>query len=492
MEELILNFPHILESIFEYLDDESLEDCQKVSKEWSDFIRQRKFYWRRITKPYQGWKEAVDNVNSGIIQTLGEILLAQKRPCHPIFCAIYLKDIEILAEISKLYQDFDFVNNHGNYPIHSAVKTENAEIVELILSKTVKNKNPPSKKYPNLTPLHIVASKGNLCIFRLIFSQLEDEIDLDLLKVADGKTPLHLAAQNGHFELCQHLLSLVKEKNPRDKKLTTPLDEAAKNGHFEICQLYSKENVDFRNAIFLAAINGHLKICQLSNTNPKNSDGETAFHYAAKYGHAEVCRYFMSLSDDKNPADEDGETPLHWAATRGYIKICQLIVEEIEDKNPQDILGKTPLHQAARYGNIAVCKFFIGILEEKNPVTESGWTALHASASGGNLEAFQLFFEQQNPPDQSGETPLHTAVKHSNLEIVEFIIDNVKGDLSLPDIDGRTPLHYAVWEGDLKILSKLLTGANVDINLLKDKDGVTPLDVARMFNFEKILSVLQK
>jgi ankyrin repeat protein len=43
---------------------------------------------------------------------------------------------------------------------------------------------------------------------------------------ADGFTPLHIAAENGHLEICQLILRNMEKKmlkNPRNTSKTTPL-----------------------------------------------------------------------------------------------------------------------------------------------------------------------------------------------------------------------------------------------------------------------------
>ena len=48
-------------------------------------------------------------------------------------------------------------------------------------------------------------------------------------------TPLHLAAQAGHFEICQYIIENVNEKNPENWRGNTPLHYAAKRGQIKIC-----------------------------------------------------------------------------------------------------------------------------------------------------------------------------------------------------------------------------------------------------------------
>ena len=50
-----------------------------------------------------------------------------------------------------------------------------------------------------------------------------------------------------------------------------------------------------------------------------DNSGETPFHYAAKYGHLEICEYMIDQIECKNPTNDTGLTPLHNAAERGHL-----------------------------------------------------------------------------------------------------------------------------------------------------------------------------
>ena len=50
MEQIILRFPHVLEIIFEKLDNKSLACCREVAKSWQKFIDERRYAWIRIVK----------------------------------------------------------------------------------------------------------------------------------------------------------------------------------------------------------------------------------------------------------------------------------------------------------------------------------------------------------------------------------------------------------------------------------------------------------
>ena len=65
--------------------------------------------------------------------------------------------------------------------------------------------------------------------------------------------------------------------------------------------------------------------------------------------------------EDKNPDDRNGWTPLHWAAQFGHFEVCELLIANVIERNPEDIRGVTPLHSAASNGHIEVCELIIQV-----------------------------------------------------------------------------------------------------------------------------------
>lgn len=52
-----------------------------------------------------------------------------------------------------------------------------------------------------------------------------------------GQTPFHLAAKNGHLEICQIIMANVEDKNPINHDGETPSQLAAYHGHFSVMEL---------------------------------------------------------------------------------------------------------------------------------------------------------------------------------------------------------------------------------------------------------------
>ena len=114
---------------------------------------------------------------------------------------------------------------------------------------------------------------------------------------------------------CFYTLLNIKNKNPKttyahylrhDQGGETPLHLAATNGHLEICKLIV-ENMD-----------------EQGDKNPKNNFGNTPLHYAAADGHFEICKLLAEKIVNKNPENNLRKTPAQIADMNGYKSICEL------------------------------------------------------------------------------------------------------------------------------------------------------------------------
>ena len=192
--------------------------------------------------------------------------------------------------------------------------------------------------------------------FPFIFEWLYDDLDEKNPKIycrLSEKTLLHLAAENGHYNICKKIIESVQNKNPPDELYWTPLHLAAFYGHLKVCE-YILENIDEKNPkgyytlevdvtpLDLAAQNGHLAVYQcisksVGAVNPADSTtGATPLHFAASAGHFTVCKYILQNTMNKDPIDAmDGLTPFDVADYEDHSKICELIAKERGDKDYQ-------------------------------------------------------------------------------------------------------------------------------------------------------------
>ena len=138
-------------------------------------------------------------------------------------------------------------------------------------------------------------------------------------------SPLHIAARNGYFDLCQRIMEKTGNSNPRRRDGFTALHTAAQEDHLKVCELIVEKSAD---------------------KNPETHNRFTPLHYAGRSGHFEVCRLIFQNIVAKNPAANNGITPLHCAAVGGHLEILKLLLDNGVDKRPL-FNGCTPLQYAA-------------------------------------------------------------------------------------------------------------------------------------------------
>ena len=105
-------------------------------------------------------------------------------------------------------------------------------------------------------------------------------------------------------------MAYVTDKNPRDDDQKTPLHMAAEGGYYELCQLI---------------------IGNVQEKNPRDSLQLTPLHMAANYGHIDICKLIIENGEETNPniPDIHGRTPMDLAARNGYKSVCQLFQEDM-------------------------------------------------------------------------------------------------------------------------------------------------------------------
>ena len=110
----------------------------------------------------------------------------------------------------------------------------------------------------------------------------------------------------------------MKENNNEGPK-RTKLHETAENGNLPSFQKIIES--------MLTA-----EIVNTDDFNPRDAEGQTPLHLAAKCGHLEICRLILANIVDKNPVNNDGETPSQLAACHGHLPVMELIKSELSKK----------------------------------------------------------------------------------------------------------------------------------------------------------------
>lgn len=227
------------------------------------------------------------------------------------------------------------------------------------------------------------------------------------------------------------------------------LEAALASGESEFEQILRDENP--------AAIQAQIE--EGADPNFRMPGGKTPLIVAAKIGAPDLVRLLLRLGADVNAATETGGTPLMFAAIRGNLETVEALIDRGADVN-------------------AVAHF--------------NWTALMVAAAKGHDGVINVLLDHganANVQDTYGWTPLMRAAYENRAGAVRAFLKNRKTRLDAADETGSTALHHAAAQGHVEIARLLLeSGASVNA---RNREGLTPLEMAKRMKNEKIVLFLE-
>ena len=230
IQDLVLRFPHLLEQIFQKLDNKSLFKCREVARSWQNIIDGRNYPWLRIVN-------------------IPRILKRRNTYLH-----LAARTGQIEPFKTALYEEED---------------------------KNIKNQR-------GETFFHLACKNGRLKIVHLLLTNLEFDIsginnhDIDLgAKTKYGNTAFYYACFKGHVDVVKILMEnadvfsfYVRAKNSAGN---TAFHMACKEGHANVIKILMENAAAFR-----------------LDLNMKNNDGMTAVHLAGISGNGDVFKELMT------------------------------------------------------------------------------------------------------------------------------------------------------------------------------------------------------
>ena len=236
-------------------------------------------------------------------------------------------------------------------------------------------------------------------------------------------------------------------------------------------------------------------LAQGASPNFAKDDGTSTLHWAAKNGCVEIFNALIASGADFNSRDHRGLSILHYAVSTANIEIIKTLLK-LNTSNCPDDRGTTPLCLAAELGRETI----LPILLEKfgtdlDRPDNDGGTPLAWAAFTGKLKAVQTLADRGALVDRRctrwGRTPLSWAAETGQWEVIKYLIGQKQADPDSIALDtGMTPLSHACKKGHLQVVLTLLETKAVDI-AVRDNDGKSALDFARLSKRKKIVSALE-
>ena len=360
-------------------------------------------------------------------------------PAAPFYLAAIL-GLSGLAErliVAKKPQVLSFCGHKGTL-LHLAVREGRFEIVRLLLAHGAdinSRKDYATSPYIASLQRHSQGLEshserpldGGLdAIDDIENALLDTNVDVSSEEITDAEmglgarrfTPLHLAASEGHLDICQMLLERNADVRVHGDSGDTPLHLAASSHHLEIVRILLQYNAE---------------------VNPGNEDGCTPL--------------LMALSKE-NALDDGGSTSLHplsQGLQRGdlnIVRLVRLLLESGANVNVYDTSRNTPLHFAASAGNLDVARMLLELGAEVDSQNDERLTPLQRASQGmreGHRDIVRVLLDHGaycDARDKRGNTALHFAASEGQLDVARMLLER-GADVNSQNREGLTPLQRA-------------------------------------------------
>ncbi|RYP64180.1 hypothetical protein DL771_008871 [Monosporascus sp. 5C6A] len=486
---------------------ELVDDCISLVKSSEDFQGQMR----------ESLNLAAENGHDSVIQILLKEVVRSSE-------TLGLAAVGGFEDVVESLLDVDVINkpDQTQYaPLHHATCGGHKHIVALLLAKGA-DPNIPTSPPPGHEGLpYISGPRRRIRRRRYYDSESESESDSDmdesisspsetettaLSRPLWSETSLHLAALTGQIEIAEILLAQGADVSAENSSGYDPLKYAAMGGFPELLTLLLQDNVVDKAS---------------------ESDGNTALHLAAEYGHYKAAEILLQKTSDApkliHTMNTSGLSPIHIAAREGHLTLLDLM-HGVEDRNkdaesiasgdrdhkrqsstPPALAGNPPLSpRRLRQRRLRRRSIIVVSPERKSrpsSVTPGSLTtskdhhrsALEWAAENGHCHIVRALLARKDwSKVEDRAFALNLAAQNGHTSIVTILLDD-SSTKAATDYRQNTALHLAGKRGHSETLVELLThsrGATLFQIDATTKRGMTPLHVAAQAGHADIVEIL--
>ena len=421
--------------------------------------------------------------------------------------------------------DINLEDNEGSTPLHFAAYCNHIEAVRAVVRLGGKS-SLTKVAGTSGTPLHQAAVAGHK---EMVLELLDTGCPIDLVD-SEGKNILHVSAACGHVDLTDFLVQCGLDINSRDGNGLTPLHWAA--GNSRVLVVYALLRMGARLDIGAGQFGLNplaQTICSFGSVDIISALIEVMEQHdelAASSEHGHLDRQdHISDTHAESPLDVRdglGYTPLIWAAATGQVSVLQELVAHHCDISVHSNFDLSLFEHAVMGGEMnhlmeisKVCGFraqslthLIHILKD-NKLMDPRKLLILGSISGDPLVIDTL----------SNEESVFTKAAHQTFIVAKNLLQDSLGrliscsiydELGMSDIMTLTPLQISLlffkWascnEGimmrkeskNYRVFIEQLISHPLTQFTVKElfPNGLSPLDVARQFNFHDIACMIER
>ena len=414
---------------------------------------------------------------------------------------------DVVATTCELGADPDAATALGGRPLHAAAQRDRAACAAALLAAPC-GADAETLLNGDTTALYIAAQEGfaetvkaltaggastDAAVAETFDTQTSRDLDvaggdatrafLPNTEPANGATPLHAAAENGHAAAARALLDAGAAVDAGFSMVgVSPLHLAAQYDRPDVAALLLDRgaavdarslNADGASALYYAAGAGFRNVVDVLLARGADADagqrrsGASPLLVAAGAGHLAIVTRLLAAGAAVSRAADDGATPLHVAASQGHRDILSaLLAKGAPTAARSGADGQTPLHLAVG-GDPRMIDALVKAGADVGATTTSGAaaTALHLAAKSGNGAAVLALLKggaAVDAPcgaDMHGATALYVAASTAGAfsAAVALLDAGADPDAALDGPSRDTPLLAAVNRGDAPLVRALLS-----------------------------------
>ncbi|OQV12786.1 Ankyrin-1 [Hypsibius exemplaris] len=427
----------------------------------------------------------------------GLALACVQNGSSPLLVAAENGHADIVKVLLENRAQVDVFDQEGRTALHLAVQNSHLMVARYLLEH---NAFVDAKTNAGITAAHLAAEVGSVEFLDLLIRDHHASI---LVTSLTKQSPLHFAAKSGQTAACGRLLALQADPALKDQMGKTPLHLAAGNGHYDTVEFFAVQanaaelvrmtDEAGLNVAHVAAQNGHARVLKILlevdeelvlRTKVKVSES-TALHLAAANGQTEAATLLIKHGAPSTDENKDGMTPLHLAACEGHDGILTALKDLVSLSVCSVKTGLSALHIASFYGQIEFVRRLLALgvavtssseqPTSKNSLVkathaEAGLTALHLACLAGHENLVRMLLLQSDlkvdaVSNATGSTALHLAAAKGHSSVIHLLMGHA--DLNIRDKRGRSAIMLASVSGFTELVDSLVYQGG-DVNALDD------------------------
>jgi ankyrin repeat protein len=318
------------------------------------------------------------------------------RASQELFNAAATRDLEKAVRAIQGMGDPDACNARGLRPLQMAVANGHLAMVQLLVERAADVNATGEKTVP---PVVLAVGSGDVEMLSCI---CKARADLHVSTPSTGETAWTRAAELGHLEILRLAMdhagraSTLLLQRGRRTDGNTPLHCAAEKGHLDFVDFLLTVGADpcpvnneGATPSLLAAEYGHMRIVQLlgpAHINKPDRQGRTPLIAATKLGNTQLVWEILRLEAEVDHQDRGGMSAMMIASGEGSVSCLRHLIAFRGSPHLEDSQGRTAFAHALQTAQSQCLGLLLAAGADEPAVQNPGWRPPYTDLSAAEYE----------------------------------------------------------------------------------------------------------